>query len=143
MAQTNRDTERSPQLRGSKNILVVEDEKGVRELLEDILYLEGYSPTGVGNGTDGISMFRKYGYDLVVSDLRLPGISGSYVAKAIKNVNPQTPIIIVTGWDTEPFIDELEEAGVDRVLHKPFNMEDIVSLVNELTGESPPPASTA
>ena len=119
---------------GRKRVLIVEDEIGIRELLEDLLFMEGFYATAVGDGTEGVSRFREHPYDLVVSDLRMPGLSGTQVAKAVKSYVPSTPVIIVTGWDTEPFKEELREARVDHVLHKPFYMDDIIDLINELTG---------
>jgi DNA-binding response OmpR family regulator len=73
----------------------------------------------------------------VFTDLRMPGISGSDVARAVKQCNANTPVVLVTGWDTEPFEDEIIDSGVDRVLYKPFDMDEILSLVVELIGRSP------
>jgi len=140
-SQATEDARSTHRPTGSKKILIIEDEKGVRELLEDVLYMEGYTPTGIGNGAEGISMFRKHPYDLVVTDLRLPGASGSHVAKTIRDVKPKIPIVIITAWEIEPFTDELDKAGVDCILHKPFNMQQIVSVVNELTRETGPESS--
>lgn len=113
-------------------ILIVEDEAGIRDLLEELLFMEGYRITAVDNGSDGVSRFTEEGHDLVFTDLRMPGMSGWEVAKAIKSQNSRTPVVMVTGWDTETLGSELNDTGVDRVLQKPFDMDAVLSLVSEL-----------
>ena len=113
-------------------ILIVEDEEGIRDLLEELLFMEGYRITAVNNGSDGVSRFTEEGHDLVFTDLRMPGMSGWEVAKAVKSHNSRTPVVIVTGWDTATLGSELSDAGVDRVLQKPFDMDAVLSLVTEL-----------
>ncbi len=113
-------------------ILIVEDEAGIRELLEELLFMEGYRITAVDNGSDGVSRFSEEGHDLVFTDLRMPGMSGWEVAKAIKSHNSRTPVVMVTGWDTQTIASELNDTGVDRVLQKPFDMNVVLDLVSEL-----------
>ena len=113
-------------------ILIVEDEAGIRDLLEELLFMEGYRITAVDNGSDGVSRFSEESHDLVFIDLRMPGMSGWEVAKAIKNHNSRTPVVMVTGWDTETLRSELNDTGVDRVLQKPFDMDVVLDLVSEL-----------
>ncbi len=113
-------------------ILIVEDEAGIRDLLEELLFMEGYRITAVDNGSDGVSRFSEESHDLVFTDLRMPGMSGWEVAKAIKNHNSRTPVVMVTGWDTETLRSELNDTGVDRVLQKPFDMDVVLDLVSEL-----------
>lgn len=113
-------------------ILIVEDEEGIRDLLEELLFMEGYRITAVDNGSDGVSRFTEEGHDLVFTDLRMPGMSGWEVAKAIKSHNSRTPVVMVTGWDTETLGSELNDTGVDRVLQKPFDMDVVLNLVSEL-----------
>lgn len=115
------------------SILIVEDETGVRELLKQLLDLEGYHTTSVENGSEGVSMFQREHHDLVFTDFRMPGMSGAEVAKAIKTLSAQTPVVIVTGWDPDVFAEELRNSGVDRIVKKPFDMDEILDLVTDLT----------
>ncbi len=115
------------------SILIVEDETGVRELLKQLLDLEGYSTTSVENGSEGISAFRRESHDLVFTDFRMPGISGADVARAIKTLSAKTPVVVVTGWDPDVFAEELANSGVDRIVKKPFDMDEILELVSDLT----------
>ena len=114
-------------------ILVVEDEQGVRDLLVQLLQMGGYSAIAVDNGMDAIASFKEEHYDLVFTDFRMPGISGAEVTRAIKAFNSQIPVVVVTGWDPETFKEELESAGVDHILQKPFDMDDLLALVSSLT----------
>ena len=113
-------------------ILIVEDEAGIRDLLEELLFMEGYRITAVDNGSDGVSRFTEEDHDLVFTDLRMPGMSGWDVAKAVKSHNPRTPVVMVTGWDTEALSSELSDTGVDHILQKPFDMAAVLKLVSEL-----------
>lgn len=121
------------QTQKSTSILIVEDEAGVRELLEQMFFLEGYTTTAVDNGSDGVTQFRERPHDLVFTDFRMPGMSGADVATAIKTLSARTPVVVVTGWDPETFAEELRGVGVDHVLKKPFRMDEVLGLVSELT----------
>ena len=115
------------------SILVVEDEEGVRDLLVQLLQMGGYSAMAVDNGLDAIASFKEEHYDLVFTDFRMPGISGAEVTRAIKAFDSKTPVVVVTGWDPETFKEELECAGADHILQKPFDMDDLLGLVSSLT----------
>ncbi len=118
---------------GQASILIAEDEEGVRDLLVQLLEMGGYSAIAVDNGMDAVSKFKEGNYDLVITDFRMPGISGAEVTRAIKAFDSHTPVVVVTGWDPETFIDELEAVGVDHILQKPFDMDDLLELVSKLT----------
>lgn len=120
----------------SKTVLIIEDEKGIRDLLEDLFEIEGYNPTTARTGVEGISRFQDHPYDLVLTDLRMPGVSGSQVARWIKLRSANTPVVIITGWDTASVRDELEDIGVNKVLNKPLILDDLISLASELTGNA-------
>ncbi len=115
-------------------ILVIEDEAGVRELLKDIL-MEGEHEVEIApNGKKGIELFQKKKFDLVFTDLGMPGISGWQVAEEIKKLNGKTKVVLVTGWEVQLKDDELKKCGVDLVINKPFQMKQILGLVGEMMG---------
>jgi CheY-like chemotaxis protein len=133
-AASTRDSRLTPSLK-QRSILIIEDEEGIRALLVQVLSLAGYHTTAVDNGSEGVSRFRQDGYDLVVTDVRMPGMPGWDVAKAIKQCTPMTPVVAITGWEVETFAAQLNDAGVDRVVKKPFNVEDVLSAVSQLTND--------
>jgi len=98
-----------------------------------VLQMGGYSAIAVDNGLDAISNFNRGNYDLVFTYFRMPSISGADVTRAIKAFDSQIPVVVITGWDPDTFREELECAGVDHILQKPFDMDDLLHLVSRLT----------
>ena len=115
----------------NNKILLVEDEKSIGEVLCNILLFFGHEVDFVDNGSDGIKKFQENEFDLVITDLGMPGISGFDVAKEIKQVNCNTPVILITGWGIQLDKKELRERGVDLVINKPFQMQQVLSLIQD------------
>jgi len=110
-------------------VLVIDDEEHVREILADMLRLLHHEVVVAEYGAQGIERFRGDTFDLVMTDLAMPGTSGWQVAQAIKAFRPDVPVILVTGWGVEVPADQLRASGVDRVLTKPFGLEDVREVV--------------
>jgi GAF domain-containing protein/CheY-like chemotaxis protein len=115
----------SPPGPASARVLVIDDEPFVRETLEEILRLQQHDVVGADDGISGLARFREGAFDLVMTDLAMPGMSGWQVAQAVKAARPQVPVVLVTGWGVEVQADDLKKHGVDRVLTKPFRFEDV------------------
>jgi DNA-binding response OmpR family regulator len=81
------------------------------------------------SGKEGLDLFRDERHDLVLTDLGMPEMSGWQVARAVKELSPETPIILVTGWGEELDPDAVREGGIDFVLAKPFRVNDVLTLV--------------
>ena len=120
-----------PREREKARILVVEDEEGVRELLKDILTDGGYEVETASRGSEGIKMFKKKDFDLVFTDLGMPGMSGWQVAEETKKINKNTPVALITGWEVQLENSELKERGIDLVVNKPFHVNQVLELVQE------------
>ena len=112
-------------------ILVIEDEEDVRTLLADILTEGGHHVVTASDGSQGIEMFKENDFDLVFTDLGMPGVSGWQVAEAIKNINDKTPVAVITGWNVELNKSEMKERGVNFIAYKPFEVNQILNLVSE------------
>jgi CheY-like chemotaxis protein len=113
-------------------ILVVEDEDEVRELLKDILIDGGHEVEFTANGQKALEFFQEKTFDMVFTDLGMPGMSGWQVAEQIKQLSGETPVALITGWDVKQKKQELKNKGVDVVLKKPFRVDEILGLVQEL-----------
>ncbi len=113
-------------------ILIVEDEEEVRKLLSEILVIGEHEVEVAPNGTQGLEMFEKGSFDLVFTDLGMPDMSGWEVAKKIKAINGNVSIVLVTGWNIEIEDDEKRNNHVDRVIQKPFQVDQILSAVQEM-----------
>jgi len=112
-------------------ILVIDDEADVRELLRDILSDAGHDVEMAHNGCEGIEMFEKQSYDLVLTDLGMPVMSGWEVAGKIRQMNKCVPIALVTGWNVVLDDAALHSSGVNLVVHKPFQVDQVLNLVKE------------
>jgi GAF domain-containing protein/CheY-like chemotaxis protein len=112
--------------------LVVDDEPSVGVVLGDILESAGHSVVVLGDGAEAIARFRGEPFDLVLTDLAMPRVSGWQVARAVKQIAPQVPVFLVTGFGVELTTEERRAHGVDLVLVKPLQMQDILDAVAEV-----------
>lgn len=87
--------------------------------------------TVADSGSEGLAAFKADGFDLVVTDLGMPGMSGWDVAREIKRLNPKALVVLMTGWSAELDPAKVKESGVDRVVHKPFDVDEVLDLVGE------------
>ena len=113
------------------SILVIEDEEDVRELLRDILTDAGHNVEVANDGSEGIEIFKKKKFDLVFTDLGMPVMSGWEVAEKVKRINRKVPIALITGWNVALDGSEMNDSGINLVIHKPFKMEQVLKLVQE------------
>ncbi len=113
------------------SILVIEDEDDLRNLLTDILKMEGHEVEAAANGREGIASFVNRHFDLVFTDLGMPEMSGWQVAKEIKKLDDRTPVALITGWHIQLNDAEKKEKGVDLIINKPFKVDEIFKLVEE------------
>ena len=102
-------------------IMLVEDEKITRKTLTDILKKENYDVNSFGDGTEAIKSIKQETYDVIVTDLRLPGTNGLDILKTAKEINPKAIVIIITAYATvETAIESLKLGAYDYLL-KPFS----------------------
>jgi PAS domain S-box-containing protein len=120
-----------PEEQRKAKILVIEDEENVRDILSAILIEGGHQVETAIDGSQGIEMFEKKEFDLVFSDLGMPGMSGWQVAEKIKSINKNVPVAIITGWNVEQKESEMRESGVDLIVYKPFEVKQVFKLVQE------------
>jgi DNA-binding response OmpR family regulator len=114
----------------SITILVIDDDERVRTLLRDILLFGGFQVIEASDGKSGIGYFEKGGFDMVLTDLGMPGMNGWEVARWIKSRTPQIPVALVTGWGTNLDEEKIKESGVDWIIGKPFQVNEVLETVN-------------
>jgi CheY-like chemotaxis protein len=112
-------------------ILVIDDEDSVRDVLSRMLKTKGHQVVVASDGEEGIERFRSESFDLVLTDLGMPKLSGWDVGKTIKGINPKIPIAMITGWGVELDREKLSESGIDLIVCKPFNFDQVTHLVFE------------
>ncbi len=116
----------------SGRILIVDDEASIRDGLVDVLNDEGYDASGVGNGADAISALGQSSYDVVVTDLRMPGADGLEVLRRVREISPQTLVLLITAYaSVETAVEALRNGAHDYIL-KPLIVEDVLSKINRL-----------
>ncbi|HOC78674.1 MAG TPA: response regulator, partial [Methanofastidiosum sp.] len=111
------------------NILIIDDEEGIRESLQMILENEGYKVFTADSGESGIKEFEKNKIDLVLLDLKMKRISGEETLKKIKDINNDTMVIIVTGHATLDSSLEAIKYGAYDYLRKPTSVDEIRRIV--------------
>ena len=112
-------------------ILVIEDEKDIQDLIVDILQMNNLEVEVASSGSQGIKLFKEKTFDLVFTDLGMPGMSGWQVAKEIKRINDKTPVALITGWQIHLKNAEMKDKGVDLCINKPFKVDQLLQLVQE------------
>jgi len=117
-------------------ILYVEDNDLVREVTAELLYADGREIVAVASAEEALQEFTERAFDLVITDVSLPAMSGMDLSRQIRGLNPQLPIIIASGY----FLDLTQQnwsTGVRSII-KPFDGDDIDALISELcTAGSP------
>lgn len=113
-------------------ILAVDDEPVILDSFRKILVLAGFSVDTVETGQEALSLVRKYEYDFVFTDLKMPGMDGLDVTKAVHHLRPDIDIAIITGYATvESAVDSMRFGAVDYV-QKPFTEDELVEFANRL-----------
>jgi CheY-like chemotaxis protein len=116
----------------NKNVLIIDDEPLITELLTAVLERMGCKSQVATCGKEGMEMFEKDNFDMVITDLGMPDISGWDVSKMVKQKNPKIPVIIVTGWGLDPDPQKVKESKVDRLLTKPFQIDQLEKIIQDL-----------
>ncbi|MEP7027443.1 MAG: GAF domain-containing protein [Candidatus Eisenbacteria bacterium] len=114
-------------------VLVIDDEPNVRTLLADLLRAAGHTVLEASSGRDAVEiMERDAGWDLVMTDLGMPDLSGWDVARAVAGLPDPPPVILVTGWGIQLDDRMLAESSVAAVVAKPFTIEEILDAVERV-----------
>jgi signal transduction histidine kinase/ActR/RegA family two-component response regulator len=112
-------------------ILIIEDEEEVRQLLLDIVTGQGHEAEAASNGNEGLELMKTGDFDLVCTDLGMPGMSGWQVAEEIKRMGKNVPVAVISGWSINLNEPGMREKGVHFIIQKPFQIHQILKLVQE------------
>ena len=113
-------------------ILVVDDEPRICHLIEVLLKREGYQIDVSFSGTDALEMLKKYNYQMLITDLKMPGIDGLELIQKAKEQNPEIRTIMVTGYTTVDTAVQSLRHGVDDYITKPFNIFELKKAVKQI-----------
>jgi CheY-like chemotaxis protein len=112
-------------MNATRKVLVVDDDPVVSESFDRVLSSKGYAVITAANGEEALRKLNEEKYDVVYTDIRMPGMSGLEVAEQVKARKPWTPVVIITGYGTEAAEARATAAGVAGFLHKPLSPEMI------------------
>ena len=128
----------------SRKVLVVDDDPVVRKSFDRVLTNKGYAVITAENGEEALRKLSEEKYDVVYSDIRMPGMSGLEVAEEIKARQPWTPVVIITGYGTDAAEARAKAAGVTNFLHKPLSPETIEDSARDaMAAPAPAPQAVA
>jgi DNA-binding NtrC family response regulator len=122
-------------------ILVIDDEEGIRENLQALLADEGHEVTLARNGKEGVMIYRKGKFDLVLTDVIMPGQEGIETIRIIRQADPEAKIIAMSGGGrikAGDYLDIAKSLGAARVFRKPLDLNELFEAITEIL--NPPPA---
>lgn len=116
-------------------ILVLDDEPIVTKRLKPILERKGYYVETFVSSLDALSRFRELPFDLVITDLKMDGIDGMELLSEVKRMNPQTEVIVITGFATMQTAKESFRKGVIDFIAKPFTFKELQAAIDKATNK--------
>ena len=116
-------------------VLVVDDEASIRDLLSKTLALAEYDVDVAPDGRSALERMRVYPFDLLIADLKMPGMDGLTVIREAKRYKSDLPVIIITGFSTENSAIEAVNLGVAGYLTKPFRVPQVLAAAAKALGE--------
>lgn len=112
-------------------VLAIDDEAIILDLIAAMCQSMGYRVRTAASGREGIELALKEKFDIVLTDLAMPDMTGYEVAGRIRKVYPDIPIILVTGWEARIDSNRLGPAGITKVLYKPFRIEQLTEIIQK------------
>lgn len=113
------------------HILIVDDDHGMCETLSDILKEEGYLTSTAESGAKAVQLAKKHFYNVTLVDVRLPDVSGLKVLEEIKNVHPETCVIIITAYATLKNAIDALNMGADAYITKPVDLDEVKAIIRK------------
>jgi CheY-like chemotaxis protein/nitrogen-specific signal transduction histidine kinase len=135
LAQVPQQPVSKPRKTSEKRVLFVDDEPAITEMAGHILAHSGYRAMFFIDGNEALEYFRAhpYDFDIIITDLKMPRISGSELASRCAEINPNIPIILTTGFSEKISLASCRQWGVTTVITKPFSIQQLLANLEELT----------
>ena len=112
-------------------ILLVDDDAAVRETHQEVLAMGGHEVVPVASAMEALAHCRRQPFDLVITDLSMPGMSGLELATEVKRLAENLPVVLFSGWAVQELEQQVKDAGIDRIVVKPCLMENLLEAVQE------------
>ncbi|MDP3479318.1 MAG: sigma-54 dependent transcriptional regulator [Desulfoprunum sp.] len=122
------------------SILVVDDERSMRDFLKILLQKEGHTVVTAHNGENALECLKDQEFDLIISDIRMPGMGGLELLGTVKEQNPDLPVIMITAFASPDDAVQAMKNGAFDYISKPFNVDEIKSVIESATMRKKGPA---
>lgn len=113
-------------------ILIIEDDDEMRSLLKDFIEEEGYEADSAEKGTYAFRKLMTESFDLIITDIRMPGYSGLEILPELKKLQPGVPIVVITAFGSEEVYRKALSRGADAYLEKPIHFYKLKELIQEM-----------
>lgn len=124
-----------PKTRGGRSVLLIDDQPDLVQVVETILESRGFSVDCALTAKDGLAYAAASKYSVILTDLGMPDLSGWEVSERIHDLQPNTPVVLMTGWAAEIDPDSLVEHNVEVMLPKPFRGEQLLAVIDKVLRE--------
>jgi DNA-binding NtrC family response regulator len=119
-------------------ILVIDDEPSIRDLLDTLLRRKGYVVVLAESGRKGLELFRREHPDVIILDMKMPGMDGLTVLQEIHRLDPRQPVIILTGAGTAEMEQQVRALGVTEFVEKEFSLDHLGDALKRLLNNPDP-----
>jgi len=118
------------------NILIIDDDESILDVIGDIIEFLGHTATEASTGEEGIEYFKTKNFDVVLTDLGMPGISGWEVTRICKKLKPEVPVVMISGWGNQIDENMIAESKLDGVIAKPFEITQIKATIQKVLAKN-------
>jgi two-component system response regulator (stage 0 sporulation protein F) len=115
-----------------KNLLIVDDQTGIRLLLDEVFRREGYVTRLASNGLEALQLAKEEKPDCVLLDMKMPGMDGIEVLRKLKSIWPELPVMMMTAYGEYELIDDALTIGATKYFTKPFDIYEVRDAVNQI-----------
>ena len=115
----------------SKSILVIDDDVSITSIFEFMLEKEGFKPISANTKEDSLKIVKS-DIDLIFLDVKMPNTSGLELFKEIQKIRPHVLIVMITGYSVDHLLSEAFDLGAYAVIYKPFDVDEVLNLVNKV-----------
>ena len=113
-----------------KTILVIDDEPNYQNMMEFLFSSEGFRVLKASSGVEALEILKREEVELIITDMKMPQMDGLDLAKAVKEMCPSMPIVLMTGFSIESRVQEALNINAKACLHKPFSIDEMKEVVH-------------
>jgi CheY-like chemotaxis protein len=121
-----------PEKGASRKRILVDDDESIRYVMIQMVSVMGYDAVGARNGAEALGLLLGGLFDLVITDLQMPGMDGLTLARRIKERSPKMPVLLITGDAEDGISETIEKSCVGSALFKPFTLENLQESMRQM-----------